>query len=197
MHCMWRIITQQSNCTQASESLLVAALRQLSQVVHERRPHKSSSRMWSKPCMYRGWLQQEIYNSLKEHVQLAHKGAAKCWECDTIFATKAEAESHRSTCLLRRCKRCGGRFLRSEKHSENCPFSHCNRCERKRILPSEWEAHLRVCPRQICPSCHVSIVKSGYMEHIENCDVRQQKLERGLCLRPCCQAQRLDKSSAC
>jgi hypothetical protein len=131
------------------------------------------------------------HSSLKEHVQLAHKVAAKCWECHTVFATKA------GTCLLRRCKRCGGLFLRSDKHSENCPFRRCSRCEKKQTLPSEWETHLRVCPWPICPSCHVSIVKSGYVEFIENCDVRQQKLERGLCLRPCCQAQRLDKSSIC
>ncbi len=131
------------------------------------------------------------HSSWKEHDQLAHKVAAKCWECHTIFATKA------GTCLLRQCKHCGGLCLRSDKHSENCPFRRCSRCEKKQILPSEWEAPLRVCPWQICPSCHVSIVKSGYMEHIKNCDVRQQKLERGLCLRPCCQAQRLDKSSIC
>ncbi len=35
------------------------------------------------------------------------------------------------------------------------------------------------------------------MEYMENCGIRQQKLERGLCLRPCCQGQRLDKSSIC
>ncbi len=95
MHCMWRISPSKAIAQQHQKVCLLQRCgncRKLFTKEDFTSHHQECGPRLG--CTVGGCNKKyTTHSNLKEHLQLARKGAAKCWECDTIFATKAEAES--------------------------------------------------------------------------------------------------------